>query len=133
MFSGEVQPVDGGGEFFQGKIALTIEALHGALRQAARPGKGVGQLRPQPSAGQIMVSMTPAFASLWLVSTLVESGLLVVCPPETSIPGSGYSALCVPGRERHPPVRAFLSWVVAEAQAAEQRAIPGRLRAPEKV
>ena len=57
-------------------------------------------------------------ASSVLVSSLVESGLLVACGPATRIAGSGYSALAVPGRERHPPVRAFLSWVVAEAREA---------------
>jgi LysR family glycine cleavage system transcriptional activator len=34
---------------------------------------------------------------------------------EIQVDGAGYSALCVPGRERHPPVRAFFAWLREEA------------------
>jgi DNA-binding transcriptional LysR family regulator len=36
--------------------------------------------------------------------------------PHVQVNGAGYSALCVPGRERHPPVRAFFQWVEEEAR-----------------
>lgn len=39
---------------------------------------------------------------------------------ERSVQGAGYSALCVPGRERHPPVRAFFQWVQAQAKLSGQ-------------
>ena len=62
-------------------------------------------------AGQGLV-----LASNILVSESVASGLLVPYRPQVSVGGAGYSALCVPGRERHPPVRAFFQWVQEEAR-----------------
>lgn len=62
-------------------------------------------------AGQGLV-----LASNILVSQSVASGLLVPYRGEVQVDGAGYSALCVPGRERHPPVRAFFAWLREEAQ-----------------
>lgn len=62
-------------------------------------------------AGQGLV-----LASNILVSQSVASGLLVPYKGEVHVDGAGYSALCVPGRERHPPVRAFFAWLREEAQ-----------------
>ncbi|MDM9559739.1 MULTISPECIES: LysR substrate-binding domain-containing protein [Bordetella] len=65
-------------------------------------------------AGQGLV-----LASSIMVSDLAARGLLAPCRPELSVPGAAYTALCVPGRERHPPVRAFLQWLQGEmGQAA---------------
>ncbi|RON59637.1 LysR family transcriptional regulator [Pseudomonas fluorescens] len=61
-------------------------------------------------AGQGLV-----LASNILVSESVGSGLLVPYKGEIQVDGAGYSALCVPGRERHPPVRAFFTWLHEEA------------------
>lgn len=61
-------------------------------------------------AGQGLV-----LASNILVSESVASGLLQAYRPEIHVDGAGYSALCVPGRERHPPVRAFFQWLREEA------------------
>ncbi|AHY08218.1 LysR substrate-binding domain-containing protein [Serratia plymuthica] len=60
-------------------------------------------------AGQGLV-----LASSVMVSDLVRNGLLVAYRPEIGVPGAAYTALCVPGRERHPPVRAFLGWLQQE-------------------
>jgi DNA-binding transcriptional LysR family regulator len=54
-------------------------------------------------------------ASNILVSESVASGLLVPYKADVVVDGAGYSALCVPGRERHPPVRAFFAWLREEA------------------
>lgn len=62
-------------------------------------------------AGQGLV-----LASNILASQSVASGLLVGYRPHVQVNGAGYSALCVPGRERHPPVRAFFQWVEEEAR-----------------
>lgn len=62
-------------------------------------------------AGQGLV-----LASNILVSESIASGLLVQYRPQISVNGAGYSALCVPGRERHPPVRAFFEWLQEEAR-----------------
>lgn len=62
-------------------------------------------------AGQGLV-----LASNILVSESVASGLLVAYKGEVQVDGAGYSALCVPGRERHPPVRAFFEWLREEAR-----------------
>ena len=62
-------------------------------------------------AGQGLV-----LASNILVSESVASGLLVAYRSEIQVNGAGYSALCVPGRERHPPVRAFFAWLQEEAR-----------------
>jgi DNA-binding transcriptional LysR family regulator len=62
-------------------------------------------------AGQGLV-----LASNILASESVASGLLASYRPQIQVGGAGYSALCVPGRERHPPVRAFFRWVEEEAR-----------------
>ncbi|MBC3375399.1 LysR family transcriptional regulator [Pseudomonas sp. SWRI92] len=62
-------------------------------------------------AGQGLV-----LASNVLVSESVASGLLVAYRPHVQVNGAGYSALCVPGRERHPPVRALFKWLEEEAR-----------------
>lgn len=67
-------------------------------------------------AGQGLV-----LASSILVSESVSSGLLVPYRPEISVPGPGYSMLCIPGRERHPPVKAFFDWLRHEVNAPPQR------------
>lgn len=61
-------------------------------------------------AGQGLV-----LASSILVSESLASGLLQPYRAEISVPGAGYSTLCVPGRERHPPVKAFFAWLSREA------------------
>jgi len=61
-------------------------------------------------AGQGLV-----LASSILVSESLDSGLLVPYHAEVTVPGAGYTALCVPGRERHPPVKAFFDWLAKEA------------------
>ena len=61
-------------------------------------------------AGQGLV-----LASNILVSQSVASGLLVPYKGQVQVEGAGYSALCAPGRERHPPVRAFFAWLQEEA------------------
>ena len=53
-------------------------------------------------------------ASSVMVSDMVDNGLLVAYRPEVRVPGAAYSVLCAPGRERHPPVRAFLAWLQQE-------------------
>ncbi len=62
-------------------------------------------------AGQGLV-----LASNILVSQSVASGLLEGYRSDIQVEGAGYSALCVPGRERHPPVRAFFAWLQEEAR-----------------
>ncbi|AKJ31993.1 LysR substrate-binding domain-containing protein [Caldimonas brevitalea] len=69
-----------------------------------------------------------ALLSSLLVSESVAVGLLQPCRPDISVPGASYHALCVPGRERHPPVRAFLDWLSTEVAAATtQRQTNGEL------
>ena len=58
-------------------------------------------------AGQGLV-----LASSVMVSDMVDNGLLVAYRPEVRVPGAAYCA--APGRERHPPVRAFLAWLQQE-------------------
>jgi LysR family transcriptional regulator, glycine cleavage system transcriptional activator len=53
-------------------------------------------------------------ASSVMVSQFVNSGLLIPYRPEISVDGAAYTAMCVPGRERHPPVRVFLEWLTQE-------------------
>ncbi|RJG12818.1 LysR family transcriptional regulator [Pseudomonas cavernicola] len=60
-------------------------------------------------AGQGLV-----LASSILVSESLDNGLLLPYRPEVTVPGAGYTALCVPGRERHPPVKAFFDWLSQE-------------------
>ncbi|MDP9691192.1 UNVERIFIED_ORG: DNA-binding transcriptional LysR family regulator [Pseudomonas mohnii] len=64
-------------------------------------------------AGQGLV-----LASNILVSESVASGLLLPYRGDVQVDGAGYSALCVPGRERHPPVRAFFAWLREEAMVS---------------
>ncbi|WP_111656032.1 LysR substrate-binding domain-containing protein [Isoalcanivorax indicus] len=57
-------------------------------------------------AGQGLV-----LASTLLVGDAVKQGRLEPFRPEVTIPGPGYAVLSAPGRDRHPPVRAFLDWI----------------------
>ncbi len=73
----------------------------------------------QPAPGRQYRALRPGLAGLVLASTILvseslASGLLVQYRPEIGVPGAGYSLLCVPGRERHPPVRAFCEWLAHE-------------------
>ncbi|MEJ1227268.1 MAG: LysR family transcriptional regulator [Mesorhizobium sp.] len=70
-------------------------------------------------AGQGLV-----LASNILVSESVASGLLVGYRPQVQVDGAGYSALCVPGRERHPPVRAFFKWLEEEVRLSGSQHLP---------
>lgn len=63
-------------------------------------------------AGQGLV-----LASSVMVSDSVKAGTLVPLRPQVSVPGAAYTALCAPGRERHPPVKAFLAWLRQEFKA----------------
>jgi len=63
-------------------------------------------------AGQGLV-----LASSVMVSDSVGAGTLAAVRPDVRVPGSAYTALCAPGRERHPPVKAFLGWLSQEFQA----------------
>ncbi|MNR02032.1 hypothetical protein D3C85_1178700 [compost metagenome] len=56
-------------------------------------------------------------ASSVMVSDSVGAGTLVPYRPEVRVAGSAYTALCAPGRERHPPLRAFLAWLRKEFRA----------------
>jgi DNA-binding transcriptional LysR family regulator len=60
-------------------------------------------------AGQGLV-----LASSVMVSDSVDAGTLVPFRPEIRVEGAAYTALCAPGRERHPPVKAFLAWLRRE-------------------
>jgi len=60
-------------------------------------------------AGQGLV-----LASSILVSESLANGLLQPYRPQVSVPGAGYSVLCVPGRERHPSLKAFFDWLNRE-------------------
>jgi LysR family transcriptional regulator, glycine cleavage system transcriptional activator len=61
-------------------------------------------------AGQGLV-----LASSVLVSDCLASGLLRPYRADVSLPGARYLALCVPGRERQPAVKALLDWLAEEA------------------
>ncbi|WAI82218.1 MULTISPECIES: LysR substrate-binding domain-containing protein [Achromobacter] len=63
-------------------------------------------------AGQGLV-----LASSVMVSDSVRAGTLASYRPQVRVPGAAYQALCAPGRERHPPVKAFLAWLTQEFQA----------------
>ena len=71
-------------------------------------------------AGQGLV-----LASSALVADTLAEGRLVAFRPEVALPGGGYVALTSPGRDRHPPVRAFLDWL-ADAFAMAAPAAPSR-------
>lgn len=60
-------------------------------------------------------------ASNVLVADSVARGELVAFRPEVSLPGPCYVAVCVPGRERDPQVKAFLAWLTEEAAATPLR------------
>lgn len=63
-------------------------------------------------AGQGLV-----LASSVMVSDSVRAGTLASYRPKVRVQGAAYTALCAPGRERHPPVKAFLAWLKEEFQA----------------
>ncbi|WP_454694158.1 LysR substrate-binding domain-containing protein [Achromobacter aegrifaciens] len=63
-------------------------------------------------AGQGLV-----LASSVMVSDSVAAGTLAPYRPEVRVAGAAYTALCAPGRERHPPVKAFLGWLRKEFEA----------------
>jgi len=52
-------------------------------------------------------------ASSVLVAGHVEQGALVPYRSDVSIGGARYRVVCVPSRERHPPVSKFLDWLSA--------------------
>lgn len=56
-------------------------------------------------------------ASNVLVADSLKRGELVAYRPQISLPGPRYVAVCVPGRERQEPVKAFLAWLAEEAAA----------------
>ncbi|MCU6499962.1 LysR substrate-binding domain-containing protein [Rugamonas sp. A1-17] len=64
-------------------------------------------------AGQGLV-----MASSILVADTEQRGLLKAARPDLQIPGGTYTVLCVPGRERHPPVQAFFDWLRSEWNTA---------------
>jgi DNA-binding transcriptional LysR family regulator len=64
-------------------------------------------------AGQGLV-----MASSILVADTEQRGLLKAARPDVRIAGGTYTVLCVPGRERHPPVQAFFDWLRGEWAAA---------------
>ena len=55
-----------------------------------------------------------ALASSVLVSDSLANGLLCPYREDIRLPGARYLALCVPGRERQPAVRALLDWLQEE-------------------
>lgn len=56
-------------------------------------------------------------ASNVLVADSVKRAELRAYRPDISLPGPRYIAVCVPGRERHTPVKLFLTWLAGEAAA----------------
>nr|AAW33977.1 PedR [symbiont bacterium of Paederus fuscipes] len=54
-------------------------------------------------------------ASNVLTAEYVAKGTLSPYKPEIKLPGARYVAACIPGRERHLPVKRFLDWLVHEA------------------
>lgn len=61
-------------------------------------------------------------ASDVLVADSVARGLLVPYRSDIRLPAGRYSALCVPGRERQPPVREFLDWLCEQVTPAASAA-----------
>ncbi|MEO4046503.1 LysR substrate-binding domain-containing protein [Pseudomonas sp. CAU 1711] len=61
-------------------------------------------------AGQGLV-----LASSVLASDSLASGLLQPYRSDISLPGARYLALCVPGRQRQPALKALLDWLAEEA------------------
>jgi len=72
-------------------------------------------------AGQGLV-----LASSVMVSDAVGAGLLKPFKPRIRVPGDRYTVLCAPGRERHPPARAFLAWIEREFAGARDGQPVGR-------
>lgn len=60
-------------------------------------------------AGQGLV-----LASCIMVADAVERGLLSPYRPDITVSGGRYAVLFIPGRERHPPVAAFLDWLTPQ-------------------
>lgn len=58
-------------------------------------------------------------ASSIMVAETARTGLLKPLRPGVSVAGGSYAALCVPGRERHPPVRAFFAWLCEEWETTD--------------
>lgn len=58
-----------------------------------------------------------ALASSVLVSDSLANGLLRPYRADVRLPGARYLALCVPGRERQPAVKALLDWLLEECAA----------------
>lgn len=56
-------------------------------------------------------------ASNVLAADSLDRGLLQALRPEVRLAAARYVAVCVPGREREPAVRAFLDWLLETAQA----------------
>jgi len=56
-------------------------------------------------------------ASNVLVADSVTRGELLPFRPDVSLAGPRYVAVCVPGRERDPQIKAFLAWLTEEAAA----------------
>ncbi|MDT4853003.1 HTH-type transcriptional regulator PerR [compost metagenome] len=54
-------------------------------------------------------------ASTVLAADSVDKGLLTPYRSDIQLPGARYLALCIPGRERHNPVKKFLDWIGQEA------------------
>jgi DNA-binding transcriptional LysR family regulator len=69
-------------------------------------------------AGQGLV-----LASSVLVSDSLASGLLQPYRADISLPGARYLALCVPGRERQPAIKALLNWLAEETAQESQRPV----------
>lgn len=55
-------------------------------------------------------------ASSVMVTDSVRAGLLRPFRPELCVAGGRYRALCLPGHDRHPAVKAFLDWLRHEAE-----------------
>ncbi|MCY1541092.1 Glycine cleavage system transcriptional activator [compost metagenome] len=53
-------------------------------------------------------------ASTVLAADSVDKGLLTPYRSDIQLPGARYLALCIPGRERHKPVKKFLDWIGQE-------------------
>ncbi len=61
-------------------------------------------------------------ASNVLVADSLARGELVAYRPHISLAGPRYLAVCVPGRERQAPVKAFLAWLARQADATRVQA-----------
>lgn len=73
-------------------------------------------------------------ASSVMVTDSVCAGLLQPFRPELCVGGGRYRALCLPGRERHSSVRAFLDWLRSEPDRDAAVKPPGaRARSVDRV